>query len=293
MKIACNGKIVDEREAVVSVMDHGFLYGMGCFETFRTYGGRPFLLTAHLERLRRGCDMLGIRATIDEHQVRKLIDALLEANGLEDAYIRYSISAGEAPLGLPAGDYMRPVTIIHVKALPPRDEALYRQGKTLQVLQLRRNTPEGDIRLKSFHFMNNILGKRELARYPWCADRQAEGLFLTEDGHLAEGTVSNVFFVREGICFTPSIDTGILPGITREFMMTLCRRMDITVKEGLFSLADLAAANEIFMTNSIQEIVPIEVVFDPTGRKIWRGEASRPYTERLMSAYRLETIEKR
>jgi len=119
MKIAVNGCIIDEREAVVSVYDHGFLYGMGLFETFRTYGGRPFLLKEHLARLAAGLDEIGIRAVPDADGIRELVGKLLAANGLTDAYIRLSVSAGAEALGLPSGDYRSPNTIVYIKPLPP------------------------------------------------------------------------------------------------------------------------------------------------------------------------------
>lgn len=285
MKIVVNGNIRDESEAVVSVYDHGFLYGIGLFETFRTYGGRPFLLQPHLRRLARGCEELGIRYTPDEGETKELIARLLAANRLDDAYIRLSVSAGTDLLGLPSGDYEKPNAIVYVKPLPAKDERAYADGKPIQLLQLRRNSPEGDIRLKSFHYMNNILAKREMRRYEWAAG--AEGVFLDANGRIAEGIVSNLFWVRDGVVHTPALDTGILPGITRDCVIGLAEKSGLTVREGLYEWPALLDADEAFLTNSIQEIVPVRCAFGTNGEERAIGSGSvGPLTGRLMRAYR-------
>lgn len=284
MIIAVNGRLCDEAEAVVSVYDHGFLYGIGLFETFRTYGGRPFLLAAHLERMEGGCRELGIQGVPSQNEIERLLQELLVANSLPDAYVRLSVSAGSGALGLPTADYAQPNVIIYVKPLPPRDEELYVRGKTLQLLRLRRNSPEGRVRHKSFHYMNSILAKRELQGYEWA--QGAEGLQLTEGGHVAEGIVSNVFWIREGTLYTPSIETGILPGITRGYVLELAQRIGCRTSEGCYDLDELLAAEESFLTNSIQEIVPVTRICDYSGqeRVIGEGKAGQA-TERLIAAY--------
>lgn len=264
MKISINGSIIDESEAVVSVYDHGFLYGMGVFETFRTYDGIPFLLDQHLQRLASGCKELGIQFQPDAFHLQRLIRQLLSENGLSDGYFRYTITAGMEALGLPGEHYEHPLEVLYVKELPKghttkadlNTGAGTSAGKSLQILRHRRNTPEGQIRLKSLHYMNNILAKRELLAYPWAGG--AEGLMLTEDGWVAEGIVSNVFFVHEERLYTPSLDTGILPGITRELVITQARRLGLSVEEGKYTLEQLQSADEIFITNSIQELVPVQ-----------------------------------
>jgi|SRR5690606_32569795 4-amino-4-deoxychorismate lyase len=281
--VAVNGMLVEKERAVVSVFDHGFLYGIGLFETMRTYGGAPFLLDRHLARLADGCRRLGIRHEPDEGEVRRLIRRLLDANGLKDGIVRLSVSAGEGPLGLPEGPYESPVTVIFCKPLPPVPAS-----RPLQLLRLRRNTPEGSVREKSFHYMNNVLAKRELSTYPWAAG--AEGLFLDAAGRVAEGVVSNVFFAAGGVLHTPSAETGILPGVTRGEVLRLAAEDGIEAREGLYGVDDLWRANELFLTNSVQELVPVHAVYDETGAVRWRWSGKPgPLTERLKAAYRRET----
>jgi 4-amino-4-deoxychorismate lyase len=284
MKISMNGAICDEKEAVVSVYDHGFLYGLGLFETFRTYGGKPFLLPEHLSRLKEGCAELRIDFEPDERRIREMLSLLLEENDLHDAYFRYSVSAGVDLLGLPAANYQHPFEIIYIKTLPPRDHSAYEIGKPLQRLKLTRNTPEGSSRLKSFHYMNNILAKRELQTYAWAAG--SEGLMLSKEGFIAEGIVSNVFFVKNQAIFTPALEIGILPGITRSFILILAERNQLTVKEGYYNWDKLLAADEIFYVNSIQEIVPVTRLFSPEGQHHQVGQGiPGDITRSLMRLY--------
>ncbi|WP_438448992.1 aminotransferase class IV [Gorillibacterium sp. sgz5001074] len=289
MQIAMNGALCASEQAVVSVYDHGFLYGMGLFETYRTYGGAPFLLEEHLLRLADGCRELGIRYEPRPEHIRQLTASLLEANGLEDGYFRLSVSAGTEALGLPAGDYAEPREILYVKTLPPRDAELYETGKALQLLETRRNTPEGDMRLKSFHYMNSILGKRELARYPRAAG--AEGLFLDDMGFVAEGLVSNVFFVQDGVLRTPALETNILPGITRDWVLrTAVAAAVLPTEKGFYSWDELLEADEIFVTNSIQELVPVTRLMDPEGHEgTVSDRKAGPVTRRLSELYREAT----
>lgn len=288
MIIAVNGTLCDASKAVISAYDHGFLYGLGLFETFRTYGGDPFLLDLHLERLAEGCREMDVSFQPDSNGVNALVRDLLQANGLKDGYFRLSVSAGEEALGFPTRPYTRPNVILYVKELPAVSSHLRMYGKPLQLLRLRRNTPEGLIRFKSFHYMNNILGKKELSGYPWAAG--AEGLFLDGAGNVAEGLVSNVFFIRGGVWFTPVLETGILSGITRAWVMDTARKNRWKLNEGLYRWEDMLAADEVFLTNSIQEIVPVTRLFDPEGREtVIAGGKAGPLTLKLIDYYAADT----
>lgn len=276
MKIGMNGSIVPAEEAVISVSDHGFLYGMGCFETFRAYNGHFFLLQEHLERLRQGLTMLDIEFKLSDQEIFAHLKNLLLENGLTDAYLRLSVSAGVEPLGLSVAPYKRPNWFVHVKPLPLLPDELYEKGKGITILKTIRNTPETPVRLKSFHYANNVLGKKELGANP------NEGIFLTADGFLAEGIVSNLFWIIQGRLFTPSLDTGILPGITRAHVMNLAAQQSMQVIEGRFPLDALLEADEAFLTNSIQEIVPVARM---EGHPFSVGRVGE-HTEKLIRAYR-------
>ncbi|MGM1050467.1 MAG: aminotransferase class IV [Bacillota bacterium] len=282
-----DGRVVDTAEAVVSVMDHGLLYGMGLFETFRTYQGEPFLLERHLSRLADSCKMLGIAYNPNPERLREWILQLMSANELEDAYIRYTITAGVEALGLPAGDYTNPTELVYIKPLPVLPDSLYKKGRALQLLSTPRNTPETAVRLKSLHYMNNIMAKRELQSYPDAVHLQAEGLMLTGNGDLAEGIVSNIFFIKDGKLYTPDVDTGILPGITRAFVLELANHLGIPAEEGRYTWDVLTYADEIFTTGSVQELVPVTSLLRHGEENAVVGSGFvGPITENLLKTYR-------
>lgn len=252
MYIYMNGEIVRKEEARISPFDHGFLYGMGLFETFRVYNGHPFLLDDHLERLNRSLKAINIEAFYTREQVLAALDMLLGKNGYHNAYVRMNVSAGNGEIGLQTDSYKNPNTIIFCKPLPPRSASA---GKQAVMLEIPRNTPEGAERLKSHHYLNNILAKKEAGDDPGI-----EGIFLTREGYLAEGITSNLFWIRDRHLFTPSLHTGILNGITREFVIRLAGKLGMNVEEGLYRPEAVREADEVFVTNSIQEIVPISSV---------------------------------
>lgn len=244
-----NGQMVKQEDAFISPFDHGFLYGMGLFETFRVYNGHPFLLKDHLERLHHGLEILQIHRHYSEKEVKKALEELLGRNQMQNAYIRMNVSAGIGEIGLTTSPYTEPNIIIFAKTLP---EHAVKHQKEVILLELRRNSPEGEIRLKSHHYMNNLLAKRELGDDP-----KKEGLFLTEDGFIAEGIASNIFWIKGNTLYTPSVDLGILNGITRQFVISLAEKSGLVVEEGHYYPFALTDAEEMFVTNSIQEIVPI------------------------------------
>ncbi len=252
MHIFLNGDILPEERASISPFDHGYMYGLGLFETFPVYEGVPFLLDDHLERLNRGLSELGIMLQWSREQIIRDLNRLLDANGLKHAYVRLNVSAGNAAVGLQTEPYREPTRIIYIKPLNPESGI---QEKSAVFLETKRNTPEGKSRLKSHHYLNNILAKREIGGNPGI-----EGIFLTENGFLAEGIVSNLFWMKGGQLYTPAVETGILAGIMREFVLALARRSGITAEEGFYRKEELLDSDEAFITNSIQGIVPLKKI---------------------------------
>jgi 4-amino-4-deoxychorismate lyase len=185
--------------------------------------------------------------------VYELLQQLLRLNHLEeeDVTVRLNISAGNGEVGKLLQPYNHPTVLCFIRKAPP----IQNTEKNTVILQLRRNTPEGTQRLKSHHYLNNILGKRELRATP-----DVEGIFLTEQGYVAEGVVSNVFWVKEDIVYTPSIETGILDGITRQFVIKCLNKLGIPIREGFYTKRELLDATEVMITNSSQEVVPVKKV---------------------------------
>lgn len=253
MYIYLNGDYIKPEEARISVFDHGYLYGLGVFETFRVYKGHPFLLKDHLARLGRSLSELEIRTHLDFDKVNSIISSLLALNSLqdEDVSVRLNVSAGDGGNMLADQSYENPTVLCFMRKLPQTVAPV----KTGKILTVKRNTPEGSFRMKSHHYMNNFFGKKETGNSPLL-----EGIFLTEKGHVAEGIVSNLFWAKAGKVYTPSLETGILGGITRKFVLTLLKKLHIPFEEGFYTADEMLAADEVFAVNSVQEIVPFKEI---------------------------------
>lgn len=245
-----DGEFVQAEDLRISPLDHGFLYGLGFFETFRTYNDEPFLFEEHMERMKTALNEYKIKMPYSNDELMEVIRTLNAKSGNQDGYFRLNVSAGNEGLGLQARTYDHPTVIIFRKELLAgilEKEAIW--------LETRRNTPEQAIRYKSHHYANNILARQEVASL-----KDVEGFFLTEEGFIAEGITSNIFWVKDGELYTPSIETGILNGITRQYVMKLADQLNLQVNEGVFLKKSLQHAEECFVTTSIQEIVPIHSI---------------------------------
>ena len=252
MYIYINGEILPKEKAYVSVFDHGFMYGVGLFETFRTYNKHPFLLDSHLERLNKGLGQLNITRRFQREEINAIIQRLLTENRLENAYIRFNVSAGIGEIGLQTTPYNDSNVIMYMKPLQTTEKLTEKKADWLKI---NRNTPEGSERLKSHHYLNNLFAKREIGD-----DVLMEGIFLTKEGYVAEGITSNLFWIKDKFLYTPSLETGILNGITRQYILAQANRTGLEVREGLYFPDELLQADEVFATNSIQEIIPIKSI---------------------------------
>jgi len=249
MQCWINGNYVAAEDLRISPFDHGFLYGLGFFETFRTYNGKVLLLDAHMDRLQAALAQFRIHMPYTKQELLAVCEQLNAAAGGVDGYFRVNVSAGEHGIGLQPEEYTQPNVIVFRKELPDTPRG---QEKTAQWLETKRNTPEGASRVKSHHYGNNVLGRFEL---PSLAVQ--EGFFLTAHGYVAEGVTSNIFWAKNDILYTPSLETGILPGITRAWVIEQAELLGMEVQEGLFTKKDLEQGCECFITNSVQELVPI------------------------------------
>lgn len=251
--VLVNNEWASKERACISVYDHGFLYGDGIFESLRAYGGRIFRLQEHINRLHLGAKALAIKVPHSSAKLEELLYKSLEINNLKDAYIRLTLSRGPGELGLNPALCPEPTLVIMAHEFSGYPKELYRQGVSGSIVGVRRLAKEAlDPAIKSQNFLNNILAKVE-------ADRQGsfEGIMLNQAGYLTEGTVSNLFFVREGRLKTPSTSCGLLPGITRELVIELAGADDVVVDEGIFRPKELLEAEEAFLTNSGLEVMPL------------------------------------
>lgn len=257
MQIFLNDGIVPEHEAMVSVFDHGFLYGDGVYETMRAYDGIVFMLDRHIERLARSASLIQLTVPSPE-TIRHAVCETIRANGLKSAYVRVTVSRGKGPIGLDPALCPRPTLVVIAEDFREYPLQYYNEGVKFIIAKTRRNLREAlDPRIKSLNFLNNILAKIE------AKERGAyEALMLNADGFIAEGTVCNIFFVKDHILCTPSVDSGVLDGITRELVIDLARETGIQVMEGDFLPKDLFIASEVFFTNTTSEVMPVAQVED-------------------------------
>ena len=271
-----NGKFVEQEEAKISALDRGFLYGDGLFETIRAYQGKPFRLKAHLERLCDSAQELHLHLPVSRSDVAKAISKLIETNELTEAYIRITLSRGEHPLGAAPAGGMRGTLLIQAKELTPYPEDFYREGMSVVVSEIRQNASSPLPRHKTLNFLTNLLAKEEAS-----ARDATEAILLNTRDEVAEGSVSNVFIVRDGKLYTPPLEANILPGITRATVLKICRRTNIVAFERTIRLDDLLSAKEIFLTNSLMEVMPVGKLNDePVG-----GRVPGPITAGLHKRY--------
>jgi branched-chain amino acid aminotransferase len=257
MWIYLNDRFVQDHEAVISVFDHGFLYGDGVFETMRSYGPRLFRRNHHLARLFRSADAIGLRVPIPLAQWADILHEAMKRNGVgtdqRDAYLRITISRGVGDIGLDPALCSSPTVVVMTKHLIPPASHLYEQGVAVMVASTTRNLPSAlPPRIKSTNFLNNILARREAI-----AANAFDSLLLNWEGHLTEGTTSNLFFIRNGRLSTPALDCGLLDGITRQVVMQLAKELHLPIEEGHFTVDELEQADECFLTNTSMEIMPV------------------------------------
>jgi branched-chain amino acid aminotransferase len=256
MYVYLNGKLVPSKEASVSVFDHGFLYGDGIYETMRVYEGVIFKLDEHIKRLYRSASLIGLTIPLEIDALKISIYETLIANNLSDAYLRLTVSRGRGLIGLDPELCLKPTVVIIAQKFKGYPKTLYQNGISMIVSRTRRNLKEAiNPQIKSLNFLNNILAKIEAKRAG-----AYEAIMLNAKGELTEGTVSNVFFYKNDILCTPSIECGILDGITRRTIIDIAIREELKVKEGKFTKKDIYSAEEVFITNTTLEVMPVSKI---------------------------------
>src|SRR3954464_13376193 len=227
MKIFIDGKYFSERDAKISVFDHGLLYGDGVFEGIRAYSGRVFRLKQHVDRLYESAQAIYLQIPMSREDMAKAIRETLGFNNLSDADIRVVVTRGAGSLGLDPRKTTDPQIIIVTDHISLYPEELYEHGLKIVTAATTRNHPNAvNPRIKSLNYLNNILGKIE-ATQAGCL----EALMLNHKGELAECTGDNIFVVQQDQIHTPSIDSGILEGITRGAVIELARAAGYPVIE--------------------------------------------------------------
>jgi len=252
MIIYLNGEYVPKEKAVVSVFDHGLLYGDGVFEGIRAYHGRVFKLGEHIDRLYDGARAIALEIPVSKEEMQEIVLETLRRNNLRDGLYRLVVTRGPGDLGLDPKKCPKPFVFCITASIVLYPDEMYEKGLEVITVSTRRNIPVAcNPRVKSLNYLNNIYAKIEANRAG-----VLEALMLNADGYVAEATGDNVFIVKKGVLITPPPFVGILEGITRNAVMDLARERGIPVEEKLFTLFDVYTADEVFLTGTAAEVIP-------------------------------------
>jgi branched-chain amino acid aminotransferase len=279
-----NGRITPEDQAVVPVFDHGFLYGEGVYEVCRTYRGRPFLLDRHLHRLRTSAGLIALTVPHSDDEFETRISDTMAAAGLfpwrtggADAYIRLLLTRGVGELTYDPAATPAPTLVIIARPHKTPDPRIYESGVSVSIVSIQRNAPAAlNPLIKSNNLLNNALAMQRAL-----TSGGFEAVMRNARGELAECSQSNLFVASGGVVRTPPLESGLLAGITRQFVLELCGEEGIAAEETTLHDADLLEADEVFITSSTREIVPVVRVDHST---IASGKPGAT-TRRLIAAF--------
>ena len=276
--INLDGKLVPEEKALVSVFDHGLLYGDGVFEGIRAYNGRVFRLKEHIQRLYRSAKTILLQIPLTQPKMSAAVIETLRVNKLKNAYIRVVVTRGKGDLGLDPRKCPRPAYFVIASKIQLYSEELYEKGMDIITVPTRRTGVDMlNPAVKSLNYLNNILAKIEGNNAG-----VAEALMLNEEGLVLECTGDNIFIVCGNRLLTPPLYLGVLEGITRNVVMELSPQAGLVSSEEPLTRHDLFNADEVFLTGTAAEIVPVTRI---DGRKIGPGNPG-PYTRKLITLFR-------
>lgn len=269
MKIYLDGKFLEKQDAVVSVFDHGLLYGDGVFEGIRAYNGRVFRLGEHIDRLWDSAKAIALCIPITKSEMEKIVLETLKINKLDDAYIRLVITRGVGDLGLDPAKCPKPTIFVITDKISLYPEELYENGLEVITVATRRATPDVlSPNIKSLNYLNNIMAKLEAKRAG-----VLEAIMLNSSGYVAECSGDNIFAIKNGIVTTPPAYAGALKGVTRNAAIELLRnKLKIEVKEDMLTTYDLYCADECYLTGTAAEVIPVVKI---DGRLIGDGKPGK------------------
>lgn len=278
MKIFLNNQLVNSEEAKVSVFDHGLLYGDGIFEGIRLYDGCIFKLEEHLQRLEQSAKAIMLDIPMDRAALRDAVCETCRANKLKDGYIRLLVTRGVGNLGLSIKNCHQPQVIIIADKIQLYPSEYYEKGlKIITVPTRRNNTAALPPTIKSLNYLNNILAKIEAQNLGY-----QEAIMLNDQGFVAECTGDNIFLLKDNSLYTPKISAGSLKGITRQVVVDIAGELNIPVVETDLTRYDTWIADEMFLTGTAAEIVPIVEV---DSRSIGTGNPGS-VTEQFLNAFK-------
>lgn len=280
-KVWINNRIVARSNARISVYDRGFMYGDGAFETMRSYSGVVFRMEDHLARLWRSLKLLDIRSPYSKRRLAGGIYKCLEANGLKGAYVRIEVTRGQGSGGISCESLSKPNTVIVARRFEGYPEDAIRRGISCSIVDIRQNESSPVSGIKSANFLNYVL-----ARISARSNAADEAILLNTKGYVAEAATSNIFMMKKGTLVTPPIGSGIIPGITRKVIIEIAKRLRMKIREDSIRPQGLLNAEEVFLTNSLAEVIPVVKI----GRKVIGTGKPGDVTKLLRISYQKQVI---
>ena len=240
-------------KATISVLDRGFTYGDGLFETMRSYSGKIFRLEGHLDRLFRSARSIFIDLPMTKNEIRSAINASIELNKLSNSIVRLTITRGEQDPGLNIDYNAPPTVVIIVRPTKVISKNVYKKGIGIKLYKKSAIRTQGiSDQIKSCNYLSNILLREKAIK-----DGFFEAILLDNNNNATEGTISNIFIIKNNQLKTPSLNEFVLSGIIRKAILDICRANNISFKETAITEKDLYEADEIFLTNSGIEVLPV------------------------------------
>lgn len=273
-----NGKFVALVDARVSILDRGFCYGDALFETLRAYAGTIFRLDSHLDRLERGAKSIFLELPEPRGKLEEILYLTLEKNKCPDAVIRLTVTRGEGQPGkLWQTDYS-PALSVHVRPHTAPPEEWYRNGVPISLIPDSASKIGGLAgKIKSANYLSQILARKQ------ADDRQsAEGIMINEHGEVCDGTISNIFLVKDGEVLTPAVNGYVLAGVTRQVVLELAAKAGTPASEKTVSPEEILNADEVFLTNTGWELLPVTRI---DGNTVGSGQPG-PLTRALRQEFR-------
>ncbi|MDF1741451.1 MAG: branched-chain-amino-acid transaminase [Verrucomicrobiales bacterium] len=278
LQIYIDGEFYSKENAKISVFDHGLLYGDGVFEGIRFYNGRVFQHDEHIERIFDSAKAIHLEIPVSKQELGDIVLATIKENKLQDGYVRLIVTRGAGELGLSPYRCEKASIIVIASTISLYPEEKYEKGLILATCATRRPTHDSlSPAVKSLNYLSNVMAKVECM-----AAGAEEGVMLNSEGYVAECTGDNIFIVKNGIIYTPTVASGSLYGITRTVVINLVREAGYELREVQMTRYDLYTADELFLTGTAAEVVPV-AEYDK--RKIGTGTTG-PITKELIGAFR-------
>jgi branched-chain amino acid aminotransferase len=276
--VAINGQIFKPEDAKISVFDRGFLFGDAVYEVTRSYGRILYQIEPHIQRLYQSAEKIGMDLEISEDEAIRELYRIYRLVDKDDKYLRVQVTRGEGAIGMSSQLATKRNWVVYIKDIDRVPQEFYDEGVAIVTSQRHRNTKLAlDPNIKSGNYLNNVLAFQDAAKY-----RAFEAVMVDNKGFITEGTTSNIFRVERGVIYTPPTTSDLLKGITRATVFEIARQEKLELIESHFTPRELRDSDEVFLTSSTREVLPVATV---DGTKI-KSHRAGVVTQKIAKAYK-------